>query len=193
MALTEELSSRVREMERQRQLELLNNRWHRDAELKRSGLSTPDGSKPKVRYSLLGSDVDIVGRLGSPLGTIITIEGTRVVGDGKYHLRVLKVDHVNGDELPTPVEIDLIFFSDSIRNLTPTGNPIKSSDPILEISEPRVGDRVMYKGYEDGLMVGVPEEVFKYLPLASESRHFKVSFIVLEVQPAPDRNRSRKP
>ena len=121
MALTEELSTRVREMERQRHLELLENRWHRDAELKRSGLSTPDGSKPKVRYSLLGSDVDIVGRLGSPLGTIITIEGTRVVGDGKHHLRVLKVDRVNEDELPTPVDIDLVFFSDSIRNLTSTG------------------------------------------------------------------------
>jgi hypothetical protein len=194
IALTEELSTRVREMEQQRDLELLNNRWHRDAELKKSGLSTPDGSKPKVRYSLLGGDVEIVGRLGYPLGTMLTVEGTRVEGDSKYHLRVLGVDRVNGEELPTPVDIDVVFFSDSMRNLTPTGTPIKPSVPIFDISEPRVGDRVVYKGYEDGGMVGFPEEVFKYLPaIASDSRHFKVSFIALEVQPAHDRNRSRNP
>jgi hypothetical protein len=149
MALTDEMSRRIRDMEAERHWELLENRWHRDAELKRSGLSTRDGSKPKVRYSLLGSDVEIVGRLGYPLGTLLTVEGTRVEGDGKYHLRVLGADRVNGEELPTPLDIDLAFFSDFTRTLTPAGSPNKSSVPTLSIPEPRVGDRVMYKGYED--------------------------------------------
>ena len=81
-----------------------------------------------------------LGKLGPALGTILTIEGVRIVDLRKAppSLCLVLVDAVNGKKLASPIKID-------VENLEERNLP--------------VGKRCVLRGYETGRMVGVPMEV----------------------------------
>lgn len=90
-------------------------------------------------FSLMPAWADGIpaGRLGHPLGTYLTVEGTRVE-KGKVGMNTLLVEAVNGKKLDTPVSI-------TVENIN-----------ILPVKE-----RCILRGYESGKMIGIPYEVVR--------------------------------
>jgi len=76
-----------------------------------------------------------MGLLGQPLGTALKIEGVREREHGKFASDILLVDTLNGQKLTRPISI-------WIQNAKQPGLPSKT--------------RCVLKGYETGLMVGIP-------------------------------------
>ncbi|HVT14514.1 MAG TPA: hypothetical protein VHE55_19795 [Fimbriimonadaceae bacterium] len=95
----------------------------------------------RVSYAEVGSRVQIVGRLGEPLGSYLVLNGVRfgdshgptMMGGGNF-----RVQSVNGKHLAEPVEL----WIDSIKKLP-------------------AGRRCKVEGYETGQMIGVPGEVLR--------------------------------
>ncbi|MHC9543455.1 MAG: hypothetical protein AB9903_28425 [Vulcanimicrobiota bacterium] len=109
----------------------------------------------------------IIGYLGRPLGSIVTIEGT-VVDDCYRKMKsdegeiLLKVQKVDGKDLSGEIIIPL--------RLEPSG----------AVKKPLPGYRFRFMGYETGSFTGMPEEAFRYIPqAASEGFQFKTYFLVI--------------
>jgi hypothetical protein len=111
-------------------------------------------------------DRPVVGSLGHPLGTIVTIEGE--VADGSYTnlrkdegLTLLRVHAVNGEKL--------------------AGERIFQFDSLLDrVRTPEVGTRFNFTGYETGGFTGIPTKAFDYVGLVQSTGYgFTTDFIVL--------------
>ena len=129
----------------------------------------------------------VIGRLGFPLGTIITIEGTvedlsdshMKADDGRTSLMILTV---NGQPLSKSVRYDFI--------------PTRTKKGRL--STPPANAKFIYIGYEKANFYGQPKEAEKYLPpitVATNRIGFRcdAGFVVLddllypvEHKPEPD-------
>lgn len=90
----------------------------------------------------------VLGRLGQPLGTVVTIEG--VVADEKYERPkiddrqiLLLVRRVNGTKL---AKEQVFCFS----------------DPTKSFAQPKANAAFKYLGYETGGFEGVPEQVWEH-------------------------------
>ncbi len=92
---------------------------------------------PSVFTEALSTEDIPMGKLGYPLGTYLTIEGIRME-KGKVGTQTLLVNVVNGKKLPSPIPI----WIDNIKN---PGLPKDT--------------RCVFRGYESGKMIGVPNEV----------------------------------
>lgn len=107
----------------------------------------------------------IIGSLGHPLGTVLTIEGVVVPDDyrrmkGDSGATLLKIESVDGKMLSHEVILHL-----------------RSS--YME-DAPKPGQRFTYIGYETGAFTGIPEKAFKIIPQASTAGfQFEVYFEAL--------------
>ena len=124
-----------------------------------------------VRASDIGSKVAIGGRLGVPLGRVVTIRGEwsrrdasgRVVSPKEGGLRLV-VSTINGDRLERPLDFRAYLLSPILPHL-------------FEDFPPAKGDVWEIRGIETGSYLGVPDEVFQELPdLASPAMAFEFGF-----------------
>ena len=91
-----------------------------------------------------------IGRLGKPLGTLVTIEGVYVLEpDGKSDprramtkeaWRRFRIETVDGKRLPKPVDYEIV------------------RDRLIRKMKPRNGERFKLLGFESGHFYGAPEE-----------------------------------
>jgi hypothetical protein len=111
------------------------------------------------------SERQILGSLGHPLGTLLTVEG--VVADGTYTKlkydaghTLLRVQVVEGKELKDEVVFHFDAFLDWVE-------------------KPKVGSRFKYFGYETGGFIGVPAKSFDGIGPAVPRFGFVTKFAVL--------------
>jgi hypothetical protein len=83
-------------------------------------LPLPGAEKQQVGIEQIGKEVAIIGRLGAPLGKIVSVTATydpKARGPsaqwGRNEVHMIRVIKVNGQDLPSPVEIHLEFASAS--------------------------------------------------------------------------------
>jgi hypothetical protein len=134
-----------------------------------SWLATADEAprEATIHASQLKPD-QVIGRLGHPLGTILTIDGTILDGDSlrlKLYsgTTLLNVSRVNGQTLEKPVYREFGPYSTS-----------------LAIDVPPVGRQFKYVAYETGRFEGAPTGLFKYVPpMATTGYHFNTSLVLL--------------
>lgn len=126
-----------------------------------------DGGGGKLRVSVedLGKKADIIGRLGQPLGTWVTIKGTwalpkKVVKD--YSLR-FTATHVNGMKLPSPVEFNI----GQIRAVDRHGKDVL---PNFEGQRKLDGRTWTLKAYETGELHITPPEYYEAIGTVPGSR-----------------------
>lgn len=148
----------------------------RDADHTSATAGTPT-SRPSVRFSDLGSPIQVIGPLDQPLGKLITIEGKPVpqsARNGRWSRDIAKnlfsVENVNGKKLPQPRWIQLQFPPFRF----PNGQPELLDRPYT------------FEGYQDGGFVNEPEEAMEAIGLlyATSGWHFEVVFVVVE-RPKP--------
>lgn len=108
------------------------------------------------------------GLLGSPLGTVVTVEGI-AAGDDYRRMRedmgctLLRIERINGK--PLAKEIVFRFHSHE----------------LARIAAPAVGARFKFVGYETGGFSGIPEGAFEYIPrVATTGFGFSTTFLVLK-------------
>jgi hypothetical protein len=110
----------------------------------------------------------VMGKLGQPLGKVITISGMVVAGNRSAKANqgndlALKVLQVNGQTLASPVTLPWWTFT------------------TAEIQPPKLHQTFKYVGYETGSFTGVPHEAFKVVPaVATREFHFESWFEVLQ-------------
>jgi hypothetical protein len=109
----------------------------------------------------------VTGKLGHPLGAIVTIEGqaaddtyTREKADAGRTL--LRIESVNGKQLRREVVFPFVVIE------------------TVSIATPSVGTRFKFVGFETGEFIGMPDGVFKYVePFATTGYYFRSSFVVI--------------
>ena len=94
------------------------------------------------------------------MGTYLTIEGIRPESDDMTGGHVLRVDTVNGEKIPTPIEI-----------------------VIANTEQLPKGIRCILRGYESGGMIGLPDEVAtrEHLPPSQQEWGFSRWFVVTSI------------
>lgn len=113
--------------------------------------------KLQISVDDLGKTADLIGRLGKPLGSWVTIKGTWALPKNvakDYSLR-FTATHVNGMKLPSPVEFNI----GQVRAVDRHGK-----DVLPDFKEQRKLDGRTWtlKGYETGrLDIQTPPEYFK--------------------------------
>lgn len=138
--------------------------------------------KIRVNYLQLGHDVEVIGALGRPLGTVLVVEGS---------LFERKPD----EQIPKIYESKTVFVADRLD-----GEPLKTPVHIFikpawnsEYEDLVPKQKVKLVGYEDGGFVAESEEVWAYRrkrgegDVARMQRHFNVDFYVLDVKPVDGR------
>ena len=131
-------------------------------------LATSEARAEEERMSV--SDLaSVVGMLGQPLGTVVTIEGV-VVEDDYRRMKedqgktLLKVEKVDGVVLEGEVILSLTQYA--------------WTSPFL--FEP--GKRFELVGYESGGFTGIPEEAFDHIPQVTTTGFgFEVWFQLVKV------------
>lgn len=93
-------------------------------------------STEKPQRDMCGTLIPM-GRLGHPIGTYLTIEGTRAE-KGKVRANTLAIDKVNGKAIDQPI-----------------GVCIDNIDALPK------GERCVFVGYESGKWIGTPPDVIK--------------------------------
>jgi hypothetical protein len=89
-------------------------------------------------------DNGVMGRLGRPLGTMLTVSGVAVPNTSRRKADAsealfLKITAVDGQPLAKPVEF-----------------PFRKAHEIVDVPEPVIGKEFSYRGYETGGFEGVP-------------------------------------
>jgi len=135
--------------------------------------AVPGGRPALVNAADVSSgEVQIVGHLGLPLGTVGRVQGAFFDGselrmkalDGVLLMRVTRV---NGNSLPKPA---LFRFSRFQGGILPNTLPGREFDLLA---------------YETGAFEGVPQEAWNYVPVATTTGHsFETSLVVLMEHPA---------
>jgi hypothetical protein len=120
-----------------------------------------------IRVSDL-SGLNVIGTLGKPLGTVVTVEGV-VAPDDERRLKsdegetLLKISKVTGEPLHHEVILHFRLLS------------------FVSIEIPKPGDHFKLVGYETGGFTGIPAEAFKHIPQATTTGYqFEVHFQALK-------------
>ncbi len=117
-------------------------------------------------------DRGIRGQLGVRLGTLVEVEGEVIPNQQKVkdlaHIdSYLKISKVDGHLLEEPVQF--VF---------------QTANQWAEVSEPPVGERFHFVGYESGFYRGAVEGEFEYVqPYATYGFGFESCFFVLAENP----------
>jgi hypothetical protein len=127
------------------------------------GILFPFAASPADRVKSITvselNQLQVIGLLGHPLGTIVTIEG--VVADDSYRIMradlghtLLRVQTVGGKKL---LKEQVFHFGNA----------------PAEIEKPKVGSKFKYIGYETGGFTGTPQGTFDYVrPFATTGYYF---------------------
>lgn len=91
---------------------------------------------PSVSVDDLNGKVAVIGRLGKPLGTIVTIRGQLVQPQEKGEDNLFRIESVDGQAI-TPINMEIVLFP---GEKFPTGG------------------EAGWIGYEDGGFEGVPQQ-----------------------------------
>lgn len=104
-----------------------------------------EGGKIQVSVDDLGKTAELIGRLGKPLGTWVTIKGTWALPISSAKPSGLKftVTHVSDTKLEKPVEFDVAL----VKVVDRRGNDVT---PKFENRKKFDGRTWMLKGYETG-------------------------------------------
>jgi len=119
-----------------------------------------------IDYFDLIKEVQIIGRLYKPVGTMLKLEGNIIYGEntnkkgGEAEI-LLKINSIDGVMQSKIIIIPLKYFS------------------WTNVKKPKDGDFKKYIGYESGELMGIPEKAFKYMPrVATKDYHFGTYFQV---------------
>jgi hypothetical protein len=133
----------------------------------------PPGSQSRVHYSDIPRRVQIIGKLGQPLGQLVTVRGRWTAPyPAKPGLPVeFVVNHVNGGTLDPPAQFDRV-------------EPVWVKDE--EVAKKTVGEEWELRGVETGGFVGFSDEVWEELgqqPMQRLGRGFLTRFCYLRATP----------
>jgi hypothetical protein len=132
----------------------------------------------KVSIQEFGGKVEVIGRVGAPLGKLVTIEGILVEGPFKGYEGgpTLRVQRVAGKYTQEDIRILVSPYALSKwgENIYPES---KISLPKLEM-----GKTYRMEGYETGGYVGIPNEAYRRanLMLQTTGHYFRSHFVVIE-------------
>jgi hypothetical protein len=124
-----------------------------------AALARPIGGESPVRKVLateIGARVQIIGRLGHPLGTFVTLRGTwRFPKEwAKDMAASFTVSSVDGKLLREPVEfVAPEFFHPVMRHVQEIPEDVERGEEFWEV-----------RGYETGEFLGTPEAVLRDVP-----------------------------
>ena len=120
----------------------------------------------KLRVSVddLGKTAELIGRLGKPLGTWVTVKGTWAlpVPDAKDDSLRFTVTYVNGAKLKKPVEFDVAL----VQAVDRRGNDVT---PKFENRDKFDGQAWTLKAYETGRFHVAPPEYDKAIGIVPGS------------------------
>ena len=127
------------------------------------GASAQQKAAPiEISVDEIGKNLILIGRLKKPLGTLMTIRGKWSYPDGRvkdYSLR-FTVTHVDGQELPEPVEFNVA----QLKVVTKAGS---NAIPSYESHKQLVGVEWTLRAYETGSLYVVSEEAYRNEPTPS--------------------------
>ena len=121
-------------------------------------------SPPKVQQKIpvaeIGKGVQLIGRLGHPLGTMVTLTGTwaypdQSKGPTKIYDLQFTIRTVNGEPLMPPLVVDVWLMHVLDKNKQ---NAIPSHDRHAELA----GASWSIRGYETGRYTVTPDEYWKF-------------------------------
>lgn len=125
-------------------------------------IASSQGAEPTtaVRVTEIGGDVQLIGRLGEPLGTMLTVVGTwsfpdQSAGPTKDYSLRFSISHVGGNRLPHPVVVPVHSVHVTERNGT---NAIPDARNHVTLD----GQRWTLRAYETGRFTVVPDEYWKH-------------------------------
>lgn len=136
--------------------------------------STPPVTK--INVDDIGVKATLIGRLGKPLGTMVTVKGKWSYPDGRvkdYSLR-FAVSHVNDEKLDEPVEFNIaqVIIKDRRgRNMIPNGEVRKQLD----------GRTWTLKAFETGRIHITPPEYYTAIGLGPSQTPYWASAFTSEV------------
>lgn len=121
-----------------------------------SAAAKDEGGKMQISVEELGKTADLIGRLGKPLGTWVTIKGKWALPDSREKPSGLKftVTHVSGTKLGRPAEFDVSLVEVVDRR----GNDVT---PKWEDRNNFDGQTWTLKGYETGEFHIRPPEYYR--------------------------------
>lgn len=94
---------------------------------------------------LLAQDAPIMGKLGYPVGTELTIEGTFIGGKNRW----VKVAKVNGKDLPSPVTISTRYLTE-VSHTPPNSHclfkGVEITYVIKPVLDPKTGKEMQQAG-----------------------------------------------
>jgi hypothetical protein len=132
----------------------------------------PPGFQPRVHYSDIPERVLIIGKLGQPLGQLVTVRGTWTAPyPSKPGLPVvLVVNQVNGNPIDSPAKFDVV-------------EPVWERDE--EVTKRAVGEEWELRGVETGGFVGFGDKVWEELgqqPASRPPRGFLTRFCYVKAK-----------
>lgn len=141
-----------------------------------ASIATASDQKPEprmVHYADIPEQVQIIGKLGQPLGQLVTVRGKWTTPfPSKPALPVFVVDQVNGRLLDAPAEFDEV-------------------EPVVgdggEVGRRVVGEQWELRGVETGGFVGFSDKVWNELgepPMQKPPRGFLTRFCYVKAQRA---------
>jgi len=114
-------------------------------------------AEDRIKSEAIASEISVIGRSGSPLGTKIKVEGTA-------HL----LGHVEAGDLMIP-SFEVVVTKVNEKNVegnqryTLEYNDFCRGEPKL-IERPKDGDKIQFFAYETGTMSGIPDHLRSYAP-----------------------------
>lgn len=113
----------------------------------------PKGEDTQVSVAEIGRTVTLVGRLGRPLGTMLSVRGTWRLPEGRSKDNSLSfiVSHVDGQKLESPVAFH-------INDMSVQDARGRNAKPPLDEHALLDGETWTLRGYETGRVTRIPAE-----------------------------------
>ena len=127
--------------------------------LRISSAREKESATRSISVSSIGSDIELIGRLGHPLGTMLSVDGNweypdQSNGPTKVYSIQLRITHVN----QTPLDSALVLDTGSVHV---DRKDRTSAIPSHERHKDLDGKRWSMRVYETGRLTKVPDEYWK--------------------------------
>ena len=126
-----------------------------------------ENTKETIHAHELNTNYEIIGPLGESLGKLLNIEAKIIDTKRKANPIQLEVTRIDNKQLELPVQIPYTFFP-----------------PSKNLKELEEGKTYQLRVYQDGGMVGIPQQVLKETsPATSVDYHFATWAVIIKVIP----------